>query len=84
MVVSGILRIFMIDYNPVHQAQIAPTIDFSFFLRYIDPSLFPFLIGCFVVIIINHGNRLFLSSVFLNVRNFSEVIEAISKVFKIA
>ena len=60
MVVSGILRIFMIDYNPVHQAQIAQTIDFSFFfLRYIDHSLFPFLIGCFVVIIINHGNRLF-------------------------
>ena len=51
----------------------APEIDFSFFLRHIFHSLFPF--GWFWVgIIINHGNRLFQASIPSNVRNFSDVI----------
>ena len=33
------------------------------------------MIVCFVVIIINHRNRLFSSPVFQNVRNFSDVIQ---------
>ena len=44
------------------------------FLRYIFHSLFPFMIVCFVVIIINHRNRLFSSPLSENVRNFPDVI----------
>ncbi|MBE6404996.1 MAG: hypothetical protein E7040_03145 [Lentisphaerae bacterium] len=45
-------------------AQFAPAIDFSDFCATFPISLFLFLIVCFVVIIINHRNRLFTSHVF--------------------
>ena len=53
---------------------IAPDIDFSIFLRYIFhvPVSLCLIVG--MVFIINHRNKLFLSLVFRNVRNFPDVI----------